>query len=156
VQVPPLRDRKDDLPVLIDHFMRKHGREGMKARSLSSEALKIMEAYSWPGNIRELENEIERLLVLGSDCEVIPADLSARAFRDGALAVGASPGPRPALGQRQDARAVEMLERQNDLPGLARTKGNKSQLARELGIQPVEPSSSRSRSTGSRARPGPE
>src|SRR6185295_1846003 len=65
IQVPPLRDRRDDLPILIDHFMKKHRRDGQRARALASEALAVLQAYHWPGNIRELENEIERLLVLG-------------------------------------------------------------------------------------------
>ncbi|HEY3449878.1 MAG TPA: sigma 54-interacting transcriptional regulator [Myxococcales bacterium] len=134
IQVPPLRDRKDDMPVLIDHFMRKHGREGMKAKALSPEALKVMEAYSWPGNIRELENEIERLLVLGSDCETIPGDLLSSRIREGAQSAGSSPGLAPLSATGKMHVAVEMLEREMISLGLTRTKGNKSQLARDLGI----------------------
>jgi transcriptional regulator with PAS, ATPase and Fis domain len=135
VQVPPLRDRKDDLPVLIDHFLHKHGREGMKCRALAAEALKVLEAYAWPGNIRELENEIERLLVLGSDCEVIPVDLLSSRIRDGARgasASGANLGNMALSGKLHDA--VEALEREMISAGLTRTKGNRSQLARELGV----------------------
>lgn len=138
IQVPPLRDRRDDLPVLIDHFMRKHKREGQRARALANDAIAVMQAYHWPGNIRELENEIERLLVLGSDSEIIPADLISSRIRDavsgvaGANVIGASRIAQLPLGRLNDA--VEQLERDMIAQGLTRTKGNKSRLARELGI----------------------
>jgi transcriptional regulator with PAS, ATPase and Fis domain len=134
IHVPPLRERRDDMPVLIDHFLHKHGREGMKCRALSPEALKVMENYAWPGNIRELENEIERLLVLGSDNETLPAELLSSRIRDG-VRTGVTPAgllPLAAVGKMHIA--VEQLEREMISQGLSRTKGNKSQLARELGI----------------------
>jgi two-component system, NtrC family, response regulator HupR/HoxA len=133
VQVPALRERKDDLPVLIDHFLRKHHREGQRARGLAPDALALMAAYRWPGNIRELENEIERLLVLGSDLETIPGELISSRIRDAVL-----PGAAPLLpstranGKLNDA--VEHLERELIQQGLHRTGHNKSRLARELGI----------------------
>ncbi|MBF5044020.1 sigma-54-dependent Fis family transcriptional regulator [Aggregicoccus sp. 17bor-14] len=133
VQVPALRERKDDLPVLIDHFLRKHHREGQRARGLAPDALALLAAYGWPGNIRELENEIERLLVLGSDLETIPAELVSSRIRDAVL-----PGAVPFLAQaRINGRlndAVEQLERELIQQGLLRTSHNKSRLARELGI----------------------
>lgn len=138
VQVPPLRDRKDDLPILIDHFMRKHKREGQRARGLSNDALGVLQAYHWPGNIRELENEIERLLVLGSDADVIPGDLISSRIKDavtgaaGANVIGASRVAQLPIGRLNDA--VEHLERDMISQGLTRTKGNKSRLSRELGI----------------------
>jgi len=139
IQVPPLRDRKDDLPVLIDHFMRKHRREGQRCRALSPEALAVLQGYHWPGNIRELENEIERVLVLGGDAEVIPADLISSRIREALGAhssspvIGANKLP-PNLPQGKLSDAVETLERDMIAQGLARTKNNKSKLARELGI----------------------
>ena len=132
IQVPPLRDRRDDLPVLLDHFMKKHAREGMKCRALAPEAFKVLENYGWPGNIRELENEIERLLVLGSDCEILPVDLLSSRIRDGSMGAPKSGISFTAAGKLHNA--VEALEREMIQQGLNRTKGNKSQLARELGI----------------------
>jgi transcriptional regulator with PAS, ATPase and Fis domain len=138
IHVPPLRDRKDDLPVLIDHFMRKHKREGQRARGLAADATAVLQAYHWPGNIRELENEIERLLVLGSDAEVIPGDLISSRIRDavtgasGANVIGASRMAQVPVGRLNDA--VEVLEREMISQGLSRTRGNKSRLSRELGI----------------------
>jgi transcriptional regulator with PAS, ATPase and Fis domain len=138
IQVPPLRDRKDDLPVLIDHFMRKHKREGQRARALAPDAMTTMQQYHWPGNIRELENEIERLLVLGSEFEILPAELLSSRIKDavsgaaGTNVIGASRIAQLPAGKLNDA--VEQLERDMIGQGLTRTKGNKSKLSRELGI----------------------
>ncbi|MFZ5446857.1 MAG: sigma 54-interacting transcriptional regulator [Myxococcota bacterium] len=138
IQVPPLRERKDDLPMLVDHFVRKHRKDGQRYRAISAEAFAIMQQYHWPGNIRELENEIERLLVLGSEYEILPADLLSSRIRDavsgaaGANVIGANRVAQLPQGKLNDA--VEQLEREMIGQGLTRTKGNKSRLARELGI----------------------
>jgi DNA-binding NtrC family response regulator len=67
VQLPPLRDRKDDIPLLVQHFLEKYGEENHKpGLELAPEALDVMMAYDWPGNVRELENVIERAVVLSS------------------------------------------------------------------------------------------
>jgi two-component system response regulator HupR/HoxA len=132
IQLPPLRDRRDDIPILVDHFMRKHHREGQRARSLAPEASQVLAAYAWPGNIRELENEIERLLVLGSDLEVIPAELISARIRESV------PEEAKLLGRRRDSGKlndmIENLEREVIRQGLLRTGYNKSRLARDLGI----------------------
>jgi transcriptional regulator with PAS, ATPase and Fis domain len=128
IEVPPLRDRREDIPILIDHFLRKHRRDGQPARALSPEAADALAAHSWPGNIRELENEIQRLLVLGSDLEIIPAELISARIR---------PSVPEEAGLRANGKLNEMvqrLEREMIQQGLIRTCNNKSQLARELGI----------------------
>ncbi|MCP3144474.1 sigma 54-interacting transcriptional regulator [Pyxidicoccus xibeiensis] len=132
LQLPPLRERRDDMPVLIDHFLRKHHRDGQRARGLAAEALAILGAYAWPGNIRELENEIERLLVLGGDLETIPAELISSRIRDAVVPGGGPFIPPRAHGKLHEA--VEALEREMIQQGLLRTRYNKSRLARELGI----------------------
>jgi DNA-binding NtrC family response regulator len=67
VQLPPLRDRRDDIPVLAQHFLEKYGEENRKSGlELAPESLDLMMAYDWPGNVRELENVIERAVVLSS------------------------------------------------------------------------------------------
>lgn len=74
--VPPLRERPEDVPVLIDHFMQYFTRSDMYvARELSSEATALLRAYTWPGNVRELENVIERLVVTGRTPLIRPEDL---------------------------------------------------------------------------------
>lgn len=134
IHLPSLRERQDDIPVLIEHFMKKHrGTEG-RPRGLSSDAMAILCRHSWPGNIRELENEIERLLVLGSDLEFIPGDLISSRIREASHWPPSAPLlPTAAhLGKLSDA--VEALERGILEAGLSRTRHNKSRLARELGI----------------------
>jgi two-component system, NtrC family, response regulator HupR/HoxA len=134
VQVPALRERRDDIPILIDHFLKKHHREGQRARGLAPDAMQILMTYPWPGNIRELENEIERLLVLGSDLEVLPADLVSSRIRDAAQPGGLSMLPQVMSATGRLNEAVELLEREMIAKGLERTRRNKSRLARELGI----------------------
>jgi DNA-binding NtrC family response regulator len=118
--------------------MRKHKKDGQRARALANDALAIMQQYHWPGNIRELENEIERLLVLGNEFEILPADLLSSRIKDavsgasGNNVIGASRIAQLPAGKLNDA--VEQLEREMLSQGLTRTKGNKSRLARELGI----------------------
>ena len=67
IHLPPLRDRREDIPLLVTHFIQKLAREmGKDVRGISPEALAVLEQYRWPGNIRELENTVERAIVLGS------------------------------------------------------------------------------------------
>jgi two-component system, NtrC family, response regulator PilR len=81
IQLPPLRDRRDDIPLLAQHFVQKISAElGKAVKGVSPDALAVLESYRWPGNIRELENVIERALVLGSgdmlEAEALPPDLN--------------------------------------------------------------------------------
>ncbi len=76
IQVPPLRERKEDIPLLVESFIKKHSlvmnREPVK---ISPSALKMLMEYDWPGNVRELENVIERALVIGKGGQILPEDL---------------------------------------------------------------------------------
>jgi transcriptional regulator with PAS, ATPase and Fis domain len=138
IVIPPLRDRMDDLPILCDHFLRKHfrarpGSGRMRSPRLSDEALAAMQRYPWPGNIRELENEIERCMVLGGDLDELPEDLLSQRVRDAAgVPMTRSIARYDNAGSLKDA--VERLERDLIHQGLIRTHWNKSQLAKELGI----------------------
>ena len=77
IKVPPLNDRRDDIPVLVDYFAHKIASEqGTAKKSFSSEALKLLQAYDWTGNIRELRNVVERLIILG-ESEVTVSDVKA-------------------------------------------------------------------------------
>jgi transcriptional regulator with PAS, ATPase and Fis domain len=133
VMLPALRERRDDLPLLVDHFLRKHLREGQRARGLAPDAMALLGMYAWPGNVRELENEMERLLVLGGDLELLPAELISSRIRD-AVVPGASSLLSTARVTGKLHEAVETLEREMIHQGLLRTGNNKSRLARELGI----------------------
>src|SRR5450432_2051245 len=79
ITVPPLRDRVSDIPRLAEFFLKKHRRDGRSAIRLTGGGLARLVAYPWPGNIRELENEIERMLVLAGDAtELIASMVSPR------------------------------------------------------------------------------
>ncbi len=134
VVVPPLRDRIEDLPLLVQHFLHKHRAGESPAPRLSDEGMSALASYRWPGNIRELENEIERLMVLGADEEELSAGLLSQRIRDSS----AEPAqPRPSLRFERLGtlrEVVESVEAEVISQGLIRTHWNKSQLAKELGI----------------------
>ncbi len=135
ISLPPLRERVQDIEVLAAHFVNKHYREGDTPPRLTSAALDAMRAYRWPGNIRELENEVERMLVLGGDdADIGPHFLSQRvqnALRQPAVAKSPSRASERSGTLRE---VVERLEAEVIAQGLVRTHWNKSQLAKELGI----------------------
>ena len=127
--VPPLRERKEDIPILCDHFLAKFAKESGISKTLSSHTLERLINHDWPGNVRELENEIERLCVLsGGEKDVSPDSLSQH-IQDNAK--NKYPGYR-VNGRLKDA--LEELEKQMIQEGLERTRWNKSRLAKELGI----------------------
>jgi len=136
VTAPPLRERLADLPVLVDHFLRKHG--SAEARRLSKATVEALHAYNWPGNIRELENEIERLVVLAGDAREIDVDVLSPRIRDSQLAEAREPerSNLDVLGGKLGTlkEMVERVESEVIHQGLIRTHWNKSQLAKELGI----------------------
>jgi len=66
IALPPLRDRPEDVPRFVQHFLRQHQRRGLSAKTLTPRAMRVLQAYPWPGNVRELANTIERLMILSS------------------------------------------------------------------------------------------
>jgi TyrR family helix-turn-helix protein len=130
LHLPPLRERLDDLPVLCDHFLDTMARRtGRRRKQLGAGCLDRFFAYPWPGNIRELENEIERLVVLSGDKDVISAEVvSERIGRTTSRIVERA----AARGTLQEAMGE--LERHMIAEGLVRTHWNKRQLAARLGI----------------------
>jgi two-component system response regulator PilR (NtrC family) len=97
LQLPPLRERPDDVPLLADHFLEKHSaRAGKTVRGIAQEALERLVAYGWPGNVRELENVIERCVAL-EQTPVILADTLPAHIRVGAAAGTSKLEPLPAI-----------------------------------------------------------
>lgn len=129
IKLPPLRERREDIPLLAEHFLVRTGARSNYRPSLRADTMKILSEYRWPGNIRELENEIERaMLMAGGVDEIEPSHLSTH-VREGALA------PRKAGGVVGSLKAaVEELERAMIASALEQTGGNKSEAARILGI----------------------
>jgi transcriptional regulator with PAS, ATPase and Fis domain len=128
--VPPLRDRRDDIPVLIEHFLKRNAKgRRLKMKRLTQSCLDRMLEYAWPGNIRELENEIERLVVLAGDEKVISEELLSPRIRQPREAEEAGARTTSSL----DA-AVDALERNLIYEVLKRTHWNKTKAALELRI----------------------
>ena len=131
VVLPSLRERRSDIPMLVESFMRKHARPADDARPkhLSTECSARLLAYPWPGNVRELENEIERLLVLSGDAAEIDAELLSPRIRDHAATEAPIEEPPKTLPE-----AVERLERKMIADALTTLRGNKTRAAQALGV----------------------
>ena len=131
VTVPPLRDRREDIPLLVEHFLGSYAKQTNKpVKSLSSHCMEDLLNHEWPGNVRELENEIERLCVLAGDDKEVSNDFLSPRIKD---AVAKSPNTQYRLDGKLK-EALEDLEREMIRQGLERTRWNKSKLAKELGI----------------------
>jgi len=129
--VPPLRERRDDIPVLIEHFLKRNAKgRRLKVKKLSQGCLDRLLEYPWPGNIRELENEIERLVVLAGDDKVVSEDSLSSRIRQPANKdeVGPTQGPSSL------PHAVDTLERNLIYEVLKRNQWNKTKAAQELRI----------------------
>jgi serine/threonine-protein kinase PknK len=131
ITLPPLRDRREDIPLLIDYFLdRVAERSGEKKKSLDRETFHLLYQYDWPGNIRELENEIERLAALGGErieSHILSPNIQARGMKRGVAADGQS---------LKDvvARTVEDVEMQVIRSTLIDTNWKKTRAAEILGI----------------------
>jgi transcriptional regulator with PAS, ATPase and Fis domain len=135
--VPPLRERKDDLPVLVDHFLRKHGKNRGKVKKLTRGCLERLVEYAWPGNVRELENEMERLVVLAGDERLVGEELLSPRIRSKAAGPGASNGAAEVAAAGEAGGlpdAIAALERHMIAEVLQRHAGNKTRAASELRI----------------------
>jgi two-component system response regulator HupR/HoxA len=133
VGLPALRERHEDIPMLMDYFLKKRCDEsGKPQKTYSKKCMEKMLDYPWPGNVRELENEVERLVVLSADEKSIgPENLSPRILDWGASAEPAFKGVNTE-GTLKDA--LEQLEVMMIREGLKRCNFNKSKLAKELDI----------------------
>jgi DNA-binding NtrC family response regulator len=131
IRVPPLRERKEDLPLLAEFFLEKACEANHSPKKiLTKRALEKLYDYHWPGNVRELQNEIERLVVLaGEETKILPEMLSPKILEN--IEKSKVQGARLA-GTLKDA--IEELEKDMIREGLRRTGWNKSKLAKELGI----------------------
>jgi two-component system response regulator AtoC len=130
IHVPPLRDRREDIPLLIEHFVhRNNSRLGTEVRGLDSEARRLMYEYGWPGNVRELENTIERAMVLAEGQTVIAADLPER-IREARDPVQMQ----LATGELSVKKTTRIIEEILIRRALQKTKGNRTRAAELLEI----------------------
>lgn len=131
IELPPLRDHRSDIPMLLDHFLRHYEEKfGRSLEPLSSSVMRLLEAYHWPGNVRELENLVKRYVVLGTEQAIVEA------LNESEAAAATSPfivdGHLPLRFQTQ--RAVRVLERQIILRALNEHRWNRRKTAQSLDI----------------------
>ena len=127
ITLPPLRDRRGDIPVLVEHFAHRISEQnGWKPRTFTPEAIRRLEVHAWPGNVRELRNCVERLLLL-ADSEVDEETVALALPRPAAGPVGAMSGTL--------ATRVESFERETILGELKRHRRNMTETARALGLE---------------------
>ncbi|HZP24303.1 MAG TPA: sigma-54 dependent transcriptional regulator [Terriglobales bacterium] len=125
IELPPLRERREDIPALADHFVRKFSSEmGKRITRISSPAMNVLQQYNWPGNVRELENAVERAMVVAQEPELRESDFT--------LKTKTSPVP-----ETGGARSLEEVERGHILHVLDECGGNQTRAAEALGIDRV-------------------
>ena len=130
VDLPPLRSRREDIPLLVNHFLEFYAKENdMAPRKLSADALRALVDYDWPGNVRELENSIERGVVLSSGpvigSDLLPGHITGRSFQDALL----EHNPNASLFD-----ILEDIERRIIVEKLERCNGNQTDAAEQFHI----------------------
>jgi len=133
IEVPPLRERRDDIPALAEHFLGQFSEEhSVERRGLSDGAVQELMRYDWPGNVRELRNAIEQLVVLGGAGED-KSEIGAKAVRQ-ALGTGEDSSGSPAAGATDLRRAQGQFERAHIQRVLSEHEGSLKKTAEALGI----------------------
>ena len=125
ITLPPLRDRAEDIPLLIEHFLKVHSPSGGKPRRMSPSAIRTAMGYDWPGNVRELENAVQRAIVLSRGETIFPEQLPAK--------VQAAAGPEVSTEEKK-GRTMREVERDTIIKTLRQTEGNRTHAAEILGI----------------------
>jgi two-component system nitrogen regulation response regulator GlnG len=154
LRVPPLRERRADIPLLVDYFLQKLAAKNKQpVKALTDEALRALQAYDWPGNVRELENVVHRALVISKGDALLVGDLPAEISKQSKfeertptpsadIATGAVVDDTASIARalfdmaRRDPKlkVIPFLEREMVVHALKETKGNQVQAARILGI----------------------
>jgi two-component system nitrogen regulation response regulator GlnG len=150
VHLPPLRERRDDVPVLVDYFLQRLRKSGKgRIRGIAIEALRVLEAHAWPGNVRELENVVQRAAILAKGDNILRSDLPAELLQPAAPtpaapAITAPTAPAPEAdparvlfdrARRDPAlKIIPWVERELIRHALVETNGNQVQAAKLLGI----------------------
>jgi len=147
IHIPPLRDRRDDIPLLVNYFLEKIAREQQHPpKSIAANVIKSLEKYHWPGNVRELENALRRAHVMAKSDAILAGDLPPEIVGSGAPAAGAAgeaAGADTASLARQlfqwarrdpKLKVIPAVERELVIQALKETQNNQVHAARLLGI----------------------
>ncbi len=133
IVVPALRDRPDDVPPLVEHFIQRlRPHAGRRLHGIQPQALELLSRHTWPGNVRELRNVLERAIVLGSGSTVAMNDLNLSTLGGGAPAGAVGTSPPTA---NFEPISLAELEQRHIVAVLAHCDGNKSKAAMQLGIE---------------------
>ncbi|HLI63880.1 MAG TPA: sigma-54 dependent transcriptional regulator [Terriglobales bacterium] len=125
IEMPPLRERREDIPLLVNHFVRKFSQEmGKRITRISPAAMNLLQQNNWPGNVRELENAVERAMVVAQEPELREQDFTLKAKNGGGAGIG-------------EMRSLEDVERAHILHVLNECSGNQTRAAEVLGIDRV-------------------
>jgi DNA-binding NtrC family response regulator len=124
--LPPLRERREDIPLLIEHFLRRHAPPDAEPRRFSNEAMRLLLGYDWPGNVRELHNAIEYALAISLGATLTIADLPPH--------IGGMVGQTGVAEPVGEGRTLEEVERRHVLRVLEEASGNHLRAAEILGI----------------------
>src|SRR5687767_1385082 len=126
VEIPPLRERREDIPVLLEHFVEKHRqRTGKRIDGVDDGVAEALQRYDWPGNVRELENTIERAVVLTTGPILTTASVTM---------IGATSAPSPGLTSLRLHQNLEWVERETIRRALEQSGGIKKDAAEQMGI----------------------
>jgi transcriptional regulator with PAS, ATPase and Fis domain len=126
IEIPPLRERREDIAVLVEHFVDKHRqRTGKRIDRLEDDVVQALARYDWPGNVRELENTIERAVVLATGPVISASAISLLG------ATSAPPSGLPSLRLHQN---IEWVERETIRRALEQSRGVKKDAAEQMGI----------------------
>ena len=123
IEVPPLRERVEDIPMLVEHFARAAAGPGRRPIKFTADAMTALTRYAWPGNVRELRNVLERATVLAAGEEIGAAELSLYL-------------PAPAVESDLEPLSLDEVERRHILKVLRQTGGNRARASRQLGVDP--------------------
>jgi two-component system nitrogen regulation response regulator GlnG len=153
VHIPPLRDRREDIPLLVNYFLKKFAQaQGRAPKSIATAAVETLERFHWPGNVRELENVIQRATVMAKGEVILPGDLPVEISRPPAGGAERTAGAAAAgvvelldwaavgrtlfqWGRKQEhLKILPAVERELIIQALLETQGNQVQAAKLLGI----------------------
>ena len=127
IALPELKDRIEDIPLLVDHFLKKHSnQEKGEIKGMAKETMALLLNYVWPGNVRELENVIERAITLGRHQDILPEDLPSHFTKKESLSL--------IHDEEKEDMAIEEVEARHIAKILKKTKGNRIEAAGLLGI----------------------
>lgn len=130
--LPTLRERKDDIPLLVQHFLKKYNLTvGKDIQAFASETLALMMQYDWPGNVRELKNAVEHAVIVAQGSVILPSDLPSNLVMNDTMTENTDASAEPSLRDK-----LNLLEKQIILDALKRTNGVKRKAADMLQIDP--------------------